>query len=203
VNIGGQRCRDVRGVQLVVLTGTPCQLASYQHFIRHLAGYAGRPVRAAAPPARWPSLPTQRGWLPQELLRLYATGERAGAWPAGGARAGPPALLRQQWVAHSQLRPGMPGAVAAGVAFFDAAAGPLSQLAVVVSNPANGYVLRCLPLATGPRPGRVYAQPGFDAGLRQVAVDITCCPSGRPAYTAADPGRRGMACEGLACQYSL
>jgi len=29
VNIGGQRCRDTRGVQLVVLTGTPCQPATY------------------------------------------------------------------------------------------------------------------------------------------------------------------------------
>ncbi|MGI4874979.1 MAG: hypothetical protein ACRYFX_27810 [Janthinobacterium lividum] len=29
VNIGGQKCRDVRGVQLVVLTGTPCQTATY------------------------------------------------------------------------------------------------------------------------------------------------------------------------------
>ncbi|MFD1469707.1 hypothetical protein ACFQ48_15880 [Hymenobacter caeli] len=30
VNIGGQRCRDVRGVQLVVLSGQPCQPATYQ-----------------------------------------------------------------------------------------------------------------------------------------------------------------------------
>ncbi len=30
VNIGGQHCRDVRGVQLVVLTGTPCQPATYR-----------------------------------------------------------------------------------------------------------------------------------------------------------------------------
>ena len=29
-NIGGQRCRDVRGVQLVVLTGTPCRPATYR-----------------------------------------------------------------------------------------------------------------------------------------------------------------------------
>ena len=29
VNIGGQRCRDVRGVQLVVLTGQPCQPITY------------------------------------------------------------------------------------------------------------------------------------------------------------------------------
>jgi hypothetical protein len=29
VNIGGQRCRDVRGVQLVVLTGTLCEPATY------------------------------------------------------------------------------------------------------------------------------------------------------------------------------
>jgi|GEM_PF-1011335 len=30
VNIGGQKCRDVRGVQLVALTGTPCQPATYR-----------------------------------------------------------------------------------------------------------------------------------------------------------------------------
>ena len=30
VNIGGQQCRDVRGVQLVVLTGQPCQPATYR-----------------------------------------------------------------------------------------------------------------------------------------------------------------------------
>jgi hypothetical protein len=29
VNISGQQCRDTRGVQLVVLTGTPCQPATY------------------------------------------------------------------------------------------------------------------------------------------------------------------------------
>ena len=29
-NIGGQKCRDVRGVQLVVLTGEPCQPATYR-----------------------------------------------------------------------------------------------------------------------------------------------------------------------------
>ncbi|MDO7877045.1 hypothetical protein Q5H93_20035 [Hymenobacter sp. ASUV-10] len=30
VNIGGQKCRDIRGVQLVVLAGQPCQPATYQ-----------------------------------------------------------------------------------------------------------------------------------------------------------------------------
>ena len=30
VNIGGQKCRDVRGVQLVALTGTPCQPSTYR-----------------------------------------------------------------------------------------------------------------------------------------------------------------------------
>ncbi len=30
VNIGGQQCRDVRGVQLVVLSGQPCQPATYR-----------------------------------------------------------------------------------------------------------------------------------------------------------------------------
>jgi hypothetical protein len=32
INIGGQKCRDVRGVQLVVLTGQPCQPATYRVF---------------------------------------------------------------------------------------------------------------------------------------------------------------------------
>jgi hypothetical protein len=30
VNIGGQKCRDTKGVQLVVLTGEPCQPSTYQ-----------------------------------------------------------------------------------------------------------------------------------------------------------------------------
>lgn len=30
INIGGQKCRDVRGVQLVVLTGQPCRPATYR-----------------------------------------------------------------------------------------------------------------------------------------------------------------------------
>ena len=30
INVGGQKCRDVRGVQLVVLTGQPCQPATYR-----------------------------------------------------------------------------------------------------------------------------------------------------------------------------
>ena len=30
INIGGQKCRDMRGVQLVVLTGQPCQPATYR-----------------------------------------------------------------------------------------------------------------------------------------------------------------------------
>jgi hypothetical protein len=30
VNIGGQKCRDTRGVQLVVMTGEPCQPSTYQ-----------------------------------------------------------------------------------------------------------------------------------------------------------------------------
>jgi hypothetical protein len=30
INIGGQKCRDVRGVQLVLLTGQPCQPATYR-----------------------------------------------------------------------------------------------------------------------------------------------------------------------------
>lgn len=30
INVGGQKCRDVRGVQLVVLSGQPCQPATYR-----------------------------------------------------------------------------------------------------------------------------------------------------------------------------
>jgi hypothetical protein len=275
VNIGGQRCRDVRGVQLVVLTGTPCQPATYrilsctslgtqddlfvalpdlqagQPYLLDIDGYLkdyctftlqvsgtarGLPVvPAPAVPQGPPAMSrvvTLTWQVPDSLARarycrvlrrelhefrareirrepLLANtyGRRAAAYTftdtlaspgqylyqivaeGDDPTAGPPALLQQRWVAYSQLRPIMPGAVAAGVAFLTLPVARYprgSQLAVVVSNPENGHVLRRLPLAplaTGPRAGRIYAQPWFDAGLRRVAVDITCYPPGRPAYS--------------------
>ncbi|MEJ7659268.1 MAG: hypothetical protein WKG07_06380 [Hymenobacter sp.] len=77
------------------------------------------------------------------------------------------------------MRPIAPGMVAAGSAFVEL---PLAryargaQLSVMVSNPQTGQVLRRLPLAARPGAGRLYAQPWHDAGLRQVAVAITCYP---------------------------
>jgi len=111
----------------------------------------------------------------------------------GDAADGPPLLLRQQWVVYSQLQPIMPGAVAAGAAFVTL---PLArypsgaQLAIVVSNPDNGQVLRRLPLAArdairgaGPGHNQLYAQPWLEAGLHRVAVEITCYPPHGPAHT--------------------
>ncbi|GAA4499597.1 hypothetical protein GCM10023172_18460 [Hymenobacter ginsengisoli] len=274
VNIGGQRCRDVRGVQLVVLTGTPCQPATYrilsctslgtqddlfvplpnlqagQPYLLDVDGYLkdycgftlqvsgqarGLPVVPApavphGPPAMsrivtlaWQvpdSLASARYCrvLRRELhefrareiwrqpLAINTYGQRQLAYTttdtlatpgqylyqivAGGEPSdGPPTLLQQRWAAYSQLRPIMPGAVASGVVFVTL---PLAryprraQLAIVVSNPENGRVLRRLPLAlqaAGPGQGRIYAQPWFDVGIRQVAVAITCYPPGAPAYT--------------------
>jgi len=272
VNIGGQRCRDVRGVQLVVLTGTPCQPATYrilsctslgtqddlfvplpnlragQPYLLDIDGYLkdyctftlqvsgqarGLPVVPA--PAVPPGLPPMSrvvtlSWqvpdslaaarycrvlrrevhefrareIRREPLTINTYGRRRAAYtltdtlPAPGQYLyqvvaegepadGPPSLLRQQWLAYSQLRPIMPGAVAAGSAFLTL---PLeryprrAQLAIVVSNPETGQVLRRLPLAvTTPGQGRLYAQPWLDAGLRQVAVAITCYPPRGTAYT--------------------
>jgi hypothetical protein len=274
VNIGGQRCRDVRGVQLVVLTGTPCQPATYrilsctslgtqddlyvpmpnlqagQAYLLDVDGYLkdycsftlqvsgqawGLPVVPApavpqGPPAMsrvvalaWQvpdSLASARYCrvLRRELhefrareiwrqpLAVNTYGQRQLAYTItdtlaapgqylyqivaeGEPADGPPTLLQQHWIAYSQLRPIMPGAVAAGVAFLTLPLGRYprgAQLAIVVSNPENGRVLRRLPLApqaAGPGQGRIYAQPWFDAGIRQVAVDVTCYPPGKPAYT--------------------
>ncbi len=274
VNIGGQRCRDVRGVQLVVLTGTPCQPATYrilscnslgtqddlfvplpnlqagQPYLLDVDGYLkdyctftlqvsgqarGLPVGPA--PAVPQGLPAMSrvvtlSWqvpdslaaarycrvlrrelhefrareIRREPLAINTYGRRQTAYTLtdtlpgpgqylyqivaeGEPADGPPTLLRQQWLAYSQLRPIMPGAVAAGEAFL---ALPLeryprrAQLAVVVSDPETGRVLRRLPLvlATATHSqGRLYAQPWLDAGLRQVAVAITCYPPHGPAYT--------------------
>jgi hypothetical protein len=273
VNIGGQRCRDVRGVQLVVLTGTPCQPATYrilsctslgtqddlfvplfnlqagQAYLLDVDGYLkdyctftlqvsgtarGLPVVPVPavpqdPPAMsrvvtlaWQvpdSLTTARYCrvlrreqhefrareIRREPLATNTYGQRQAAYSLtdtlpgpgqylyqivadGDPTDGPPALLRQQWVAYSQLRPIMPGAVAANVALLEL---PLAryprraQLAVIIRDPASGQVLRRLPLALAtamPGQGRVYAQPWLDAGIRQVAVDITCYPLHGPAF---------------------
>jgi hypothetical protein len=274
VNIGGQRCRDVRGVQLVVLTGTPCQPATYrilsctslgtqddlfvplpnlqadQPYLLDVDGYLkdycsftlqvsgqarGLPV-VPAPAVPQGLLAMRRvvtlAWqvpdslsgarycrvlrrelhefrareVRREPLATNTFGQRQAAYsltdtlPApgqylyqivaeGDPADGPPTLLRQQWLAYSQLRPIMPGAVAADVAFVEL---PLSryprraQLAITISDPASGRMLRRLPLAlamAAPGQARIYAQPWLDAGIRQVAVAITCYPPGGPPYT--------------------
>ncbi|AMR28662.1 hypothetical protein A0257_17190 [Hymenobacter psoromatis] len=272
VNIGGQRCRDVRGVQLVVLTGTPCQPATYrilscnslgtqddlfvalpnlqagQPYLLDVDGYLkdyctftlqvsgqarGLPVVPA--PAVPPGLPPMSrvitlSWqvpdslasarycrvlrreahefrsreIRREPLTINTYGRRRAAYTLtdtlpgpgqylyqivaeGEPADGPPTLLRQQWLAYSQLRPIMPGAVAAGSAFLTL---PLAryprraQLAIIISNAETGQVLRRLPLTvTTPGQGRLYAQPWLDAGLRQVAVAITCYPPRGATYT--------------------
>ncbi|MDO7885283.1 hypothetical protein [Hymenobacter cheonanensis] len=275
VNIGGQRCRAVRGVQLVVLTGTPCQPATYrllsctslgtqdnlfvplpnlqagQAYLLDVDGYLkdycsftlqvsgqarGLPVvPAPAVPQGLPAMSrvVTLAWqvpdslsaarycrvLRRELHEFRAREIRheplvtntfgqhqlaysiADTLPSpgqylyqvvaeGDPADGPPTLLRQQWLAYSQLRPIMPGAVAADVAFLELPLGRYprrAQLAVLISDPTTGRVLRRLPLALAPTAspgqGRVYAQPWFDAGIRQVAVAITCYPPGGAPYT--------------------
>ena len=274
VNIGGQRCRDVRGVQLVVLTGTPCQPATYrilsctslgtqddlfvplpnlqagQPYLLDVDGYLkdyctftlqvsgrarglpvvpvpavpqGLPAMSRVVTVSWQvpdSLATVRYCrvlrrelhefrareIRREPLATNTFGQRRTAYtltdtlPAPGQYLyqvvaegepadGPPALLRQQWLAYSELRPIMPGAVAAGEAFLTL---PLdryprrAQLTVIITNPETGQLLRRLPLTVGPPTpgrGRLYAQPWLAAGLRQVAVFITCYPPRGPAYT--------------------
>jgi hypothetical protein len=273
VNIGGQHCRDVRGVQLVVLTGIPCEPATYrvrsctslgtqddlfvalpnlqagQPYLLDVDGYLkdycgftlqisrqayGLPV-APAPTAPATSPATSRiiqlAWevpdslataqycrvLRREQHQFRATeirrepvarntyGQRRAAYvltdtlPAVGQYlyqvvaesddAAPPTLLKQQWVAYSQLRPVLPGEVAIGAAFLDL---PLAKyprdayLTLIVTNPQNGNRLRTVSLTNQPREaakGRLYAQPWLNAGLRQVAVDVTCRPTHGSAYT--------------------
>ena len=264
VNIGGQRCRDVRGVQLVVLTGTPCQPATYrilsctslgtqddlfvplpnlragQPYLLDVDGYLkdyctftlqvsgrARGLPVVPPPAGPPGLPAMSrvvslSWevpdslaaartcrvLRRELhefrarevarieLTTNAFGQRRAAYaltdtlPAPGQYLyqvvaesepadSPPVLLRQQWRAYSRLRPIGPGYSGAGAVFLTL---PLAryprgaQLNVVISDPQTGRVLRRLPLTAAAGTGRLYAQPWHDAGLRQVAVVITCYP---------------------------
>jgi hypothetical protein len=274
VNIGGQRCRDVRGVQLVVLRGTPCQPATYrilsctslgtqddlfvplpnlqagQPYLLDVDGYLkdycsftlqvsgqarGLPVvPAPAVPQGEPAMNqvvTLAWQIPDSLtsarycrvlrrelhefrareiwrqpLSINTYGQRQSAYTLtdtlpspgkylyqivaeGEPSDGPPALVQQRWVAYSQLRPIMPGTVAANNAFLTlpVARYPAgAQLAIVISNPENGRVLRrlplTLPLATAAQ-GRLFAQPWLEAGIRQVVVDITCYPGQGPPYT--------------------
>jgi len=240
-NIGGQRCRDVRGVQLVVLTGTPCQPATYrilsctslgtqddlfvplpnlragQPYLLDIDGYLkdyctftlqvsgqarGLPVvPAPAVPQGLPAMSrvVTLSWqvpdslaaarycrvlrrelhefrvreIRREPLAINTYGRRRAAYTLTDTLPGPGQYLYQ--------------VVAEGEAFLTL---PLeryprrAQLAIVISNPETGQVLRRLPLAvTNPSQGHLYAQPWLDAGLRQVAVAITCYPPRGTAYT--------------------
>ncbi|RYY12869.1 MAG: hypothetical protein EOO36_16790 [Cytophagaceae bacterium] len=274
VNIGGQHCRDVRGVQLVVLTGTPCEPATYrvlsctslgtqddlfvalpnlqagQPYLLDVDGYLkdfcgfklqvsrqARGVPAVLAPAVPATIPAtsriiELAWeVPDSLATaLYCRvlrreqhqfraveirrepitrdtyGQRRATYALTDTLPGvgqyiyqimaesddpatPPTILKQLGVAYSQLRPSMPGTVAAGAAFLDL---PLTNyprnayLTFIVTNPQNGNRLRTVSLtnqAAEARKARLYAQPWLDAGLRQVAVDVTCRPAHGLAYT--------------------
>lgn len=272
VNIGGQRCRDVRGVQLVVLTGTPCEPATYrvlsctslgtqddlfvtlpnlqagQPYLLDVDGYLkdycsftlqvsgqGRGVPATPTPVLPATAPStsrvvnltwqvpdslttaaycrvlrreQREFRAREIGRVPMAhntyGRRQASYALTDTLPGvgnylyqivaesdeaAPTLLRQQWVGYSRLRPIMAGSVATDVAFLEL---PLSRyprqayLTFRLTNPQNGNLLRVISLTNQPSDaprGRLYAQPWLDAGLRQVAVDITCHPVHGSAYT--------------------
>jgi hypothetical protein len=100
-----------------------------------------------------------------------------------------PTLLRQQWAGYSRLRPIMAGAVSTDVAFLELPLGRYPRqayLTFVITNPQTGNLLRTISLTNQPSDaprGRLYAQPWLDAGLRQVAVAITCRPAHGSAYT--------------------
>jgi hypothetical protein len=120
----------------------------------------------------------------QYLYQLVAVGE------ATDPSAPPPTVLQQQWRSYSQLRPIMPSATAAEAGFLVlplARYPPNAQLTVVISDPATGKILRKLPLLNRPQQpsqGRLYAQEWLAAGLKAVAVAITCYPSaGGTPYT--------------------
>jgi hypothetical protein len=274
VNIGGQRCRDVRGVQLVVLTGTPCEPATYRvlsctslgtqddlfvtlpnlqagqpylldvdgylkdycSFTLQVSGHArGVPV---APAPTLPATPLstsrvvrltwqvpdslastaycrvlrreQREFRAREIGRVPVAHNTYGlrqstyaltdTLPGAGNYlyqivteseddASAPALLRQHWVSYSRLRPIMAGAAPTDVAFLELPLGRYPRqayLTFVVTNLQNGNLLRTISLTNQPSDaprGRLYAQPWLDAGLRQVAVDVTCRPVHGSAYT--------------------
>jgi hypothetical protein len=101
----------------------------------------------------------------------------------------PPTFLKQQWVGYSKLKPVYAGAIDGGTSFLDL---PLARyprgayVTFLVTNPQNGNLLRALSLTNQPadaRRSRLYAQPWRDAGLSQVAVDVTCRPARGSAYT--------------------
>jgi hypothetical protein len=101
----------------------------------------------------------------------------------------PPIFLKQQWVGYSKLKPVMAGAIDGGTSFLTL---PLARyprgayLTFILTNPLNGNLLRSLSLTNQPadaQRGRLYAQPWRDAGLSQVAVDVTCRPARGSAYT--------------------
>jgi hypothetical protein len=100
-----------------------------------------------------------------------------------------PTLLRQQWAGYSRLRPIMAGAVSTDVAFLELPLGRYPRqayLTFVITNPQTGNLLRTISLTNQPSDaprGRLYVQPWLDAGLRQVAVAITCRPAHGSAYT--------------------
>ncbi|RZK15619.1 MAG: hypothetical protein EOO56_22465 [Hymenobacter sp.] len=55
-----------------------------------------------------------------------------------------------------------------------------------IINPQTGNLLRTVSLTNQPSEaarGRLYTQPWLDAGLRQVAVDVTCRPVRGSAYS--------------------
>jgi hypothetical protein len=275
VNIGGQRCRDVRGVQLVVLTGTPCEPATYrilsctslgtqddlfvtlpnlqagQPYLLDVDGYLkdycsftlqvsehahGVPAEPVPPiPATKPGTSRiieltwevpdslgaalthcrvlrreQRGFRAVEIRRVplaHTTyGVRRAAYTLTDTLPGvgqylyqvvaesddlgaPPALLKQQWVGYSKLRPVMAGATDGGTSFLDLPLGRYPRgayLTFILTNPQNGNLLRAISLTNQPgdvQRGRLYAQPWRDAGLSQVAVAVTCRPPRGSAYT--------------------
>jgi hypothetical protein len=104
-------------------------------------------------------------------------------------RTDPPTFLKQQWVGYSKLKPVMAGAIDGGSSFLDLPLGRYPRGAYVtfiLTNPQNGNLLRSLSLTNQPsdvQRGRLYAQPWRDAGLSQVAVDVTCRPARGSAYT--------------------
>ena len=121
-----------------------------------------------------PATYTATDTLPHPGYYLYQIVADAG--PDGQ----PPALLRQQWVSFSQLNPvrGQPSAVPHIVL-------PLDQyprnarLSVVITNPTNGQVLFARQLLS--KPGNkiqnwLPVSRWQDAGLKKVAVEITCHP---------------------------
>ncbi|TPG60202.1 hypothetical protein EAH73_21005 [Hymenobacter nivis] len=266
VNVGGQRCRDVRGVQLVVLTGQPCQPATYRVLSCTSLGtqddvfvavdlQAGRPYlldvdgylqdfctftlqvsgRAVGVPAV-PPLPAPAGALPvtsrvvqvawalpdslagapscrvlrreqhafrsTERRRVPVARNSYGGRPAAYAVAdtlpGPglylyqvvadaapdgapaPTVVKQFWVAYSQLNPLLGPLAAEPHLVLPLQNYPRkAELSVLITDPVSGRILLNKQLVNqlnDPRMGWVATGPWAAAGLRKVAVAITCHP---------------------------